>query len=315
MTKGCPKCGRMVEANVDFCPYCHYHFTQTDKVAIIKENDNKKVINETASFLQRIVAFNIDLYIMIGVYILIKNMLQITIIWQAFSIVMLYPLFVTIFIYLIYSFILELSPLKGTIGDRLVGIMVVDEDSYQIDLKMAFKRVFGKILNILTLFIGFIILPFTKNKQTLDDYISETYVKNRTTEYNTKLFYAHIPLRIVAFILDVLILIFIYYALTLLNTIISINVNILIIIITILYFSILDSKLATIGKQIFAFKVTDLNGKNINVITSFIRLILAVAELLPLGFLLAITKPTKQTLKDTLTHTSVIKIVYQKDFL
>lgn len=314
MTKGCPKCGRMIEQNVDFCPYCHYHFSQEDKIATIKENDNKEKIKENASLLQRILAFNIDVYIMIIIYILIKKSLNTNIIIEAFNIAMLYPLFITIIIYLIYSFILEQSPLKGTIGDKILGIMVVDEDGYQIDFKMAFIRLIGKILTVLTVFIGFIIMPFTKTKQTLEDKISETYVKNRVLTYNTKLFYASLPLRLFAFVIDALIITFIYFSLSFISTMININVNMITIIITVLYFSIMDSKTATYGKQIFNFKVTDENGNNIGIFKAFLRLIIMILEitLLPLGLLLSMQIPTKQTLKDRLTKTNVIKIVYQK---
>ena len=40
MQKGCPKCGRMIDANVTNCPYCNYSFKDIDNFFKKVSDDN-----------------------------------------------------------------------------------------------------------------------------------------------------------------------------------------------------------------------------------------------------------------------------------
>ena len=205
-------------------------------------------------------------------------------------------------------------------------MQVVDEGGYQIGFSMAFKHNMLKILNVLTVGIGYLALMFTRHKQTVADYFGDVYVENRDLEYNTKLYYANLFLRLFAFVIDTLILTLIYFVITfirsyLLESGIIINLDqsnivviLIMIIIYIFYFTIMDSRGGTFGKQLFSFEVTNLDGENIGVVKSFIRVILMAFEILflPLGILLSFVWPTKQTFKDLVTKTVVIKKVLYK---
>lgn len=323
--KGCPKCGRMVDASVDTCPYCGYKFAEIEKIYKLAVNNEVKKINENAGLIQRLVAFNFDMLIVLGIFLglyftdPLKEYIDIAYVNIIYALI-------TLVIYFIYCVILDASALKGTLGTRLLNIQVADDGGYQIGFAMSFKRNLFKILNILTLGIGYLALMFTKHKQTIADYFSDTYVENRSLEYNTKLYYGNLFSRFLAFVIDVLVLNIIFVALRLARIYLFNNglitdleqmnfiITIVMMVITIFYFTILDSRSGTIGKRLFSLTVADLNGENIGLFRAFIRITVMVFELLllPLGVLLCLTGPTKQTFKDLVTKTVIIKRIFYK---
>lgn len=323
MTKGCPKCGRIVDQRVDVCPFCHYQFAEIEKVYKLVENENKEKVNEYAGFIRRMVAFHFDGLIMTLVFIGIIYGLNINLTDIRN---LIFPFILTTGIYFFYCTILEATPLKGTLGSKILNIIVVDDGGYQISFGMSLKRNLAKILNILTLGLGYIILIFNKRKQTLADIVSDTYVKNSSLEYNLNLYYANTLLRLLAFIIDILIIWLIYFVLNLIITYLINNnlitnsdklgliITVFMIIIGVIYFIFMDSKNGTFGKQLFAFKVTNLNGQRISYVRNFARIVMLLFEMLfiPFGFLLCFTHPRRQTFKDLVTHSVVIKTVYYK---
>ncbi len=325
MMKGCPKCGRMVTKEEDICPYCGYKFAEIEKVYKTVLNDEQKKIPENPGLIQRLMAFYIDVLLMTLIYFIFYTLNPLNGYVDFLNINIVYVLIVFI-IYFFYTVILEGSPLKGTIGLRLLNLQVVDEGGYQIGFAMAFKHNFFKFLNVLTLGIGYLALMFTKHKQTIADYFSDVYVENRSLEYNNKLFYANIFLRVLAFIIDMFILSLIYFGMTFIMNYLIVNevfsnlkepkllVYSLISLIGMIYFTVLDSQGKTIGKRLFNFEVTNLNGESIGLIRSFFRTLFMIFELvlMPFAVLLVFTKPTKQTFKDLITKTVVIKKVYYK---
>lgn len=325
MNKGCPKCGRIVPTTEDVCPYCGYHFSEIEKVYKMAVNNDVRKIKENAGFIQRIVAFNFDMLFMVMIFGFLYfanpldkyiNFIDINIIYVALIVV----------IYVFYCSILEATPLKGTFGTRLLKLQVVDEGGYQIGFSMAFKHNVLKILNVLTLGIGYLALVFTKHKQTIADYFGDIYVENRSQDYNTKLYYSNLFLRVLAFAIDVLILILIYIVIAFIKNYLlemgiitsvehsNIVVTMILTITAIIYFMILDSRGGTFGKQLFSFEVTNLYGEKVNVLKTLARVFLLMFEilLLPFGLLLCLICPTKQTFKDLVTNTVVIKKVFYK---
>ena len=71
----------------------------------------------------------------------------------------------------------------------------------------------------------------------------------------------------------------------------------------------MDTNKGTFGKQLFGYKITDLNGKSIGVFKALMRLIMLVFEilLLPVGIIYCLSTPTRQTFKDLITKTVVVK--------
>ena len=65
---------------------------------------------------------------------------------------------------------------QATLGKMACGIIVQDAQGQQISFLNAFGRFFAKILSALILCIGFIMVAFSKEKQSLHDMIASTYV-------------------------------------------------------------------------------------------------------------------------------------------
>lgn len=76
----------------------------------------------------------------------------------------------------IYSAYLESSQNQATLGKMAIRAAVTDMQGNRITFARASLRFFGKVLCILTLFIGFLIIAFTAYKQGLHDKIAGTLV-------------------------------------------------------------------------------------------------------------------------------------------
>lgn len=77
--------------------------------------------------------------------------------------------------WLYFSF-LESGKHQATLGKRIVGIKVVNEQGEKISFANATGRFFAKILSYLCLYIGFLFVPFTNRKRALHDMVASTYV-------------------------------------------------------------------------------------------------------------------------------------------
>ena len=73
----------------------------------------------------------------------------------------------------------ESGPMQATLGKRILGLKVTDEEGRRIGFGRASGRFFGKIVSLLTLYIGFIMAAFTDRKQALHDMIAGTLVVKR----------------------------------------------------------------------------------------------------------------------------------------
>ena len=67
----------------------------------------------------------------------------------------------------------------ATVGKRALGLTVLRTDGSKVGIWGAFGREFAKTLSYLTLFIGFIIVAFRKDKRPLYDLIADTVVVRR----------------------------------------------------------------------------------------------------------------------------------------
>ncbi len=72
--------------------------------------------------------------------------------------------------------IAESSKWQATIGKKMVGIKVTDENGERIGFGKANARYWSKILSALILFVGFVMVAFTEKKQGLHDKIAGTLV-------------------------------------------------------------------------------------------------------------------------------------------
>jgi uncharacterized RDD family membrane protein YckC len=77
---------------------------------------------------------------------------------------------------IIYNSACEASPMKGSIGKKLFGLVVVDADGLGLSYLNALGRSAGKVISISILYLGFISIFFTEHRQALHDYMAKTYV-------------------------------------------------------------------------------------------------------------------------------------------
>jgi uncharacterized RDD family membrane protein YckC len=76
----------------------------------------------------------------------------------------------------IYSAFLESSRNQATLGKLAIGAAVTDMQGNRITFARGSLRFFGKVLCVLTLFIGFLLIAFTSYRQGLHDKIAGTLV-------------------------------------------------------------------------------------------------------------------------------------------
>jgi uncharacterized RDD family membrane protein YckC len=83
-----------------------------------------------------------------------------------------------------YFAVCESSAWQGTVGKLALGIRVVDEQGKRISFLRATGRFFAKYLSTLIIFIGFLMVAWTRRKQGLHDIIAGTLVLNgRASEF------------------------------------------------------------------------------------------------------------------------------------
>ncbi len=79
-------------------------------------------------------------------------------------------------IWLGYCFVMEASPMQGTIGKYLLGIKVVDQHGERLSYSRSFLRASTKLASYAALSLGFLWVAFTKQKQGWHDKAAQTFV-------------------------------------------------------------------------------------------------------------------------------------------
>lgn len=74
---------------------------------------------------------------------------------------------------------MESSPLKATLGKKLLGLEVTDEEGNRVSFLKATGRHFGKILSGMILYIGYLAMLGNDKKQTWHDSMSGCVVKEK----------------------------------------------------------------------------------------------------------------------------------------
>ncbi len=333
MEKGCPNCGRMIDGNFTHCPYCNYDFSQLNTLFQHYKEESAIKVPKYAGFIKRLVANCVDFWILLVVILIIQlgylyflfPEFFISYDFKSFSYGELFLMFIPCLclpiIYFFYCVFFQHSKQMATLGEKLVKIEVVNNYEEPITWGEAFGRNLARILDILTLGIGFLMIIVTKKKQALSDIVSKTLVINKVTAENYNEFsYAHLARRLIAFIIDIAVLGLVFIGFHYLQdyiaglhldyrTEIITLLDYLMYLILVVYFPWTESKFgASIGKKIMHIKVIKLNGEKVGFIRNFFRLVSYVIEclLVPFGILLAFVMPRKQTLKDIVTKTIVV---------
>jgi len=82
----------------------------------------------------------------------------------------------------IYFAIFEASNMKGTVGKRILRLVVTDYGGHKLTFSRSILRNVTKVFSLLLLAIGFIMAAFTKKKQGLHDFAAKTYVLQRVPQ-------------------------------------------------------------------------------------------------------------------------------------
>ncbi len=77
---------------------------------------------------------------------------------------------------IIYNSIGEVSPMKGSLGKKICGLVVVDTDGVGLTFPRSLLRSMGKVVSLFFYGAGFISIFFSEYRQALHDYFAKCYV-------------------------------------------------------------------------------------------------------------------------------------------
>jgi len=119
-----------------------------------------------ATFPQRLYAYNIDITVFMLVIIPVAFFVESNFLIYCLS-------FIAI---CLYHAIMESSVIQGTLGKKMNGLKVVNDQMERISFGRALLRILFKFLSLLLLFGGFFIIYFRKDRKGLHDLITKTKV-------------------------------------------------------------------------------------------------------------------------------------------
>jgi uncharacterized RDD family membrane protein YckC len=79
----------------------------------------------------------------------------------------------------LYFAFMESSAKQATLGKMALGIKVVDLKGNRVTFARASGRFFGKYVSLITCFIGFLMVGFTRRQQALHDMMAKCLVVNK----------------------------------------------------------------------------------------------------------------------------------------
>lgn len=130
---------------------------------------------EYAGFIRRSVALLLDIPFLILLYYFSESLCAFM--DEAWRLQLSTHFIVYVLFVIVYFASLESSSLKATFGKMLVGIQVEHKDTQDtITFSNALLRFFVKILSIFFLFLGIILILFTRHKQALHDLVVKSVV-------------------------------------------------------------------------------------------------------------------------------------------
>lgn len=201
----CPKCGRETEQSGKYCQWCGTELKAAQPRLILRRKSGNISTENFAGLGGRFLAAIIDILFIIFIDLIVIGVFT-TIAWlfsrpspvsEAVIMLMQYyrhiprtdaygnvvnavvptQLLIVLGILLVivpwfYFAYLESSRNQATLGKLALRIAVTDLQGNRITFARATLRFFAKIVSVVTLFIGFIIIAFTRYKQGLHDMIA-----------------------------------------------------------------------------------------------------------------------------------------------
>ena len=192
----CPKCGKETDASGKFCQWCGADIESAPAKAVIApEDEAAPEIGVYAGLGRRIIAFIIDFILILVFDLVVTSVLGLlrgvqnlyfyayqhapiesltpegTRVALVTSIIASYGILFVVIPWLYYASF-ESSRSQATPGKVLIHAQVTDLEGRRVSYARATIRFFAKFISLVILFIGFIMIGFTKKKQGLHDKIA-----------------------------------------------------------------------------------------------------------------------------------------------
>ncbi len=84
--------------------------------------------------------------------------------------------FAGLLIWVVYTAVCHSSEWQATVGKKVLGLIVIDENGHRISFGRATGRFFAEFINAIILGIGWMMIGWTSKKQGLHDMMAGTYV-------------------------------------------------------------------------------------------------------------------------------------------
>lgn len=179
----CPNCGKEQVDNPRFCRHCGAKLVQEPGIQLGVQPDVQTVkayasTVEYAGFWRRFGATVIDGILLYTPFIILFSVVPI-LLGEAGAdedaiIAIIYLIF--IITWWLYYTLMESSSKQATLGKMALRIIVTDVEDNRISFGRANARHFSKIISGMILYIGFLMVVFTKRKQGLHDMMAGTLV-------------------------------------------------------------------------------------------------------------------------------------------
>jgi len=185
----CSKCGLENALGDNFCASCGNKLFQENQPAILQPTAQQvQGVAETvkyAGFWFRALAATIDFVLVqfLAIVIVIPlgfalgaSMADSSTIEEIESAAEIMGFLMGVLIQWLWFTIAESSKWQATVGKKLLGLKVTDDQGRCISFGQANGRYWSKLLSTLILFIGFLMVAFTEKKQGLHDKVAGTLV-------------------------------------------------------------------------------------------------------------------------------------------
>ena len=158
---------------------------------------NSSINFEYSGFWRRFIAFLIDkIILLIPLFFIMLIILYLSTTPENLSdnnytekliIYYLFSYLIIIILNWLYFSFMESSKYQASLGKLIMGIKVVDIHGKRLSFEKASNRFFATTISYLTFYVGFLMVGFTQNKQTLHDILTNCLIiKNKSTLKNNE---------------------------------------------------------------------------------------------------------------------------------
>jgi len=175
----CTQCGYNNPVSVKFCKNCEVDLQPSTINSDLAKNPEVLIY---AGFRVRFIALFLDALVLVSCLILIIFSIAGFIALSGRDSILHKLLAAPIFYGVIaglsaaYFALMESGPQGGTFGKRWMNIKVMDSNGNRLTATRAWGRLFARLVSHLSLYIGYLIQPFTPRKQALHDLLARTVV-------------------------------------------------------------------------------------------------------------------------------------------